>query len=256
VSSYITSIFTPKKGSPINSNSSASDSYEDEEDKAKFGSVSQLSYGSNSASPTDETRLLSPTAKKTATRDARIRKVGKVAQKVTKGLASFALGHVAPGAGGAFSVPALVSTLAHQENLKLLIGEDCVAGQKEICQGMLAYVLNQKDRALGDAVLKCTPILGTLATVMEKFHWLDKALAGSAGEQRMAQAKKLVDHAKECHVALAIYAEVVCKDSTKAKNWEKALKDIEENSEAWGASDEDPKNPAAEKLAGKLKPTK
>ena len=88
MSSYFTSLFTPKKGIPVNPNSTASDQYEDEEDKAKFGGESQLSYGSSSASPSDKTKLLSQTAKKTATTDARIKKVGKAAQKVTKALAS------------------------------------------------------------------------------------------------------------------------------------------------------------------------
>jgi hypothetical protein len=254
-SDFLKSLFAkdPKKSIPLNPNSKNSDEY-DEEDKAKAGSSSSLSYGSSSSSSTENTKLLSPTGRKTAIKEERIKMVGRAGQALTKILASYALGHVAPGAGGVFNVPAVLSTMEHDEHLKLLLEEPCDTGEREICQGMLAYVLTQKDRKLGDAVIKCTPVLGTLTSVMEKFHWLDKKKKGGAGKERLAQATLLVEHARECHVALAIYAEVVCKDSTKSEAWKAALNDIEENSEFFGASDQDPVNPAANKLARKLKP--
>jgi hypothetical protein len=88
---------------------------------------------------------------------------------------------------------------------------------------------------------------------MDKGHALDKKIAGGAGDDRFAQARLLVDHAKVCHVALALYAELVYGDLTKSDNFKKALKDVDNDLE-WGASEEEPVETAVNKVGARLKP--
>ena len=64
----------------------------------------------------------------------------------------------------------------------------------------------------------------------------------------------LIEHAKECNIAKAIYAEVVCSGGLISKDaLTAAMIDIE-NDEQWGRSDEDPSHRARDKAMENLKP--
>ena len=166
---------------------------------------------------------------------------------------STAASHFVPGIGGALNVPGALSTASHIASIKPLLDEPCDTGQSDLCQGIVVYVLNQKDRKLSNALVKTIPGIGTAATVTDKAHALDKKVAGQAGEDRLAQARLLVEHARVCHVALALYAELVYGDLTETKNFKKALHDVDNDLE-WGQSDEDPVEVAVNKVGSKLKP--
>lgn len=244
---------TKTKSIPLNPNSTSSDEYdEDEEPSQRRPSVSSSRSGEGSS---DKSRLLSRVSDNEALKKERINTVEKYSKKIAKVLASTALSHFAPGTGGVLNLGSVASTANHGANLQQLLDEECPANKPELCKGLLAYVLSQKNEKLGDAVLKCLPVVGTIMMVKDKFHWLDKKVAGVAGRDRLARAKLLVDHANKdkCHIALAIYAEVVCKDSTRKEAWESALRQLEEEPEIWERSDEEPINLAAKKLAGKMK---
>ena len=234
---------------PINPFGVDSDAYEEDE----TSSSSPLSSSSRRSSLSEP--LLSTNDRDKAVIKSRIALTGRVFAAVAKVLCSTAMSHFAPGTGGTLNISAAISTQQHAERLKELKELQCDVQKDEICKGLLAYVISQKDEAFADAIVKCTPVLGTIQAVLDKFHWLDKKLVGVAGETRNAQATLLVEHAKECQIALAIYAEVVCKDSTKKQAWQRAYDEVTTRDVVWGDSDQNPVFPAADSAARKTKPT-
>ncbi len=245
-----------KKSMPLNPTAVASDEWSpDDSSDSQTPSSSSSSAAPRNESSSLKTSLLPKSDKKLQKEEDRTEKAQRFAKSFAKVLASTALNHVAPGLGKATNLVSIVSTVDHIETLKPLFDEPCDVGAQTKCQGLVAYAIQQKDSKLVDAVLQCTPVLDTLKTAQNKIHGLLKKVSGEAGGERMAQARLLVDHAKECHVALAMYAELVYGSLGDKKAWAKALKDVTDKDVAWGLSDEDASEPAADKLAGKLTAT-
>jgi hypothetical protein len=245
-----------KKDMPLNPTAAASDEWSPD-----GSSNSNASASTSSSSPPGKESsslkagLLPKTEKQLQSKEDRTEKAQRFAKSFLKVLASTALNHVTPGLGKATNLISIVSTADHIQTLKPLFEEPCDVGDQTKCQGLVAYAIQQKDKKLVDAVLQVTPVLGTVKTVHNKIHGLLKNVSGEAGGDRLVQAKLLVDHAKECHVALALYAELVHGSLGDKKAWAKALEDVTDKDVVWGLSDENPSTPAANKAFGKLKAT-
>jgi hypothetical protein len=255
VSSFIVNLFSKakKKSVPLNPLGVASD--EATEDDFAPASSSTSSSSSPTAEPpfSASSSLLKPTGRKKATRELRLEKAKRYGMAFMKLATSTAVSHFATGTGGLLNVPGALSTASHIASIKPLLDEPCDNNESDVCKGIVVYVLHQKDRKLTNALIKTVPGIGTAESVMDKGHALDKKIAGGAGDDRFAQARLLVDHAKVCHVALALYAELVYGDLTKSDNFKKALKDVDNDLE-WGASEEEPVETAVNKVGARLKP--
>ena len=59
--------------------------------------------------------------------------------------------------GGLLNVPGILSTASHVANIQPLLDEVCEINQPQLCQGLVAYVLNRKDRKLDEALVKYAP---------------------------------------------------------------------------------------------------
>ena len=165
---------------------------------------------------------------------------------------STALSHVATGSGGIVNIPDAVSAGSHYAAIKQLLEEPCDVNKPDVCQGLVAFALHQKGQQFDDALMKILPLVGMGRTAKNKIHAIDKQIAGAAGKDRLAEARLLVEHAKECHVALALFAELVYGDLTKKSNFRKALR-VVDNDLQWGSSDEEPVEVAVSQLAPKMK---
>jgi hypothetical protein len=251
MSSWVVSAFskTQTKSMPLNPHTadSAGDSFKD------FESVFPSSNSSPSPQSSLTTGVLPQTGRKKAISEQRQEKARRYLGAFLKALGSEGLSHsVAPGIGGVVNLPTVAWTASHMANIEPLLEEVCDNNQPELCQGLVAYVLSQKGRKLNSALVKLSPGIGSLMTAYEKYHGIDKKIAGISGDDRFAQARALVDHAKVCHVSLAHYAELVCGDLTRKENFRKALQEVDNDLE-WGLSDEEPVEVAVNKVAGKLR---
>jgi len=256
MSAFILNLFSKNqtKSAPLIPTGPPSDDDSFDDFEPDFSQLSSSSSSSQAASASsNSSNLLKKTGRKKAVREQRLEKAKRYGMALMKFAGSTAASHFAPGVGGLSNIPGALSTASHIANIKPLFDEPCDTSQSDVCQGLVSYVLNQKDRKLNNALVKCTPGVGTASTVIDKGHALDKKIAGQAGDDRFAQARLLVDHAKVCHVALALYAELVYGDLTEKKNFKKALHDVDNDLE-WGLSDEDPVEVAVNKVSSKLKP--
>ncbi len=258
MSSFIVSLFSKaqKKSMPLNPHApdSEGDSFDDfQPDSSVLDPPVSSSSSSTSTQPPLTTGLLPKTGRSKAIREQRLEKAIRYGKAFMTFAASTGAAHFAPGSGGLVNVPGILTTASHVADIKPQLKESCDNAQPELCNGLVAYVLGQKDRQLTNALVKSTPLIGTAVAIHDKLHGIDKKVSGAAGEDRYAQARALVDHAKVCHVALAIYAELVYGDLTSKKNFRKALKDVDNDLE-WGLADEDPVEVAVNKVATKLKP--
>lgn len=256
MSSYIVRLFskTQTKSIPLNPLGVASDdpSFDDfESDTPPLTSSSSSSDAAQSFS--DSSRLLKKTGRKKAVREQRLEKAKRYGMAFMKFAGSTAASHFIPGSGGLSNIPGALSTASHIANIKPLLDEPCDSGQSDVCQGLVAYVLSQKDRKLDNALVKSIPYVGSAVAVNDKVHGIDKKIAGQAGGDRFAQARLLVEHAKVCHVSLALYAELVYGNLTEKENFKKALHDVDNDLE-WGESDEEPVEVAVNRVGSKLKP--
>jgi hypothetical protein len=256
MSSYIVSLFSkvPKKSLPLNPHAADSEGDSFDDFQPDFSVLnSPASSSSSSTEPSLTTGVLPKTGRRKAIREQRLGKAIRYGTAFMKFATSTAAGHFAPGSGGLLNVPGILSTASHMANVQPLLDEVCDINQPQLCQGLIAYVLSQKDRKLDDALLKSTPLLGSVVAAKDKLHGIDKSISGAGGEDRLAQARALVDHAKVCHVALALYAELVYGNLTSKENFRKALKDVDNDLE-WGLSDEEPVEVAVRKVTAKLRP--
>jgi hypothetical protein len=249
--SRITALFSNKqRGVPLNPTMQASDEYDGLEHSAS--SALGSSSASSSPLPTVKTSLLGKTDKQKSKKEQNIDKAKTYGKKFAKFLTSHALNLAAPHLGQVTNLYAAASSADHIESLKTLFDEPCDAGKQDACQGLVAFVIHQKRAKLADAICQATPGVSSVKSAHDKIQGLMNKVKGESTVDLNAQARLLVDHAKECHVALAIYAELVYGALGDKKAWANALKDVDDKDLAWGLSDEDPDEPAAEKLAKKL----
>ena len=215
-------------------------------------SLSSDSFSSSSPDLSSSTALLPKTGKKKAIWNQRLEKAKRYGTAFMKIATSTALSHVATGSGGIVNIPDAVSAGSHYAAIKQLLEEPCDVNKPDVCQGLVAFALHQKGQQFDDALMKILPLVGMGRTAKNKIHAIDKQIAGAAGKDRLAEARLLVEHAKECHVALALFAELVYGDLTKKSNFRKALR-VVDNDLQWGSSDEEPVEVAVSQLAPKMK---
>jgi hypothetical protein len=241
------------KGVPLNQNLISSDSYDD--DSSDLKSPPESSSSPRFEPESSSTPLLKRSDKSVAKAEKRRRTAGRYVQAAASFAASTVVSHFAPGAGGLFNLPGAGKKAASIARLQELRGQKCEGGDNNgICQTLITCVLERRNAGLGNSIWKMIPGAGILVGAQDKLHNADKRLAGTHEEGREELARLLIEHAKECDIAKAIYTEVLCSGGSFSKEaLVTAMIDIE-NDEQWGRSDEPPSHRARDKAMENLKP--
>lgn len=143
--------------------------------------------------------------------------------------ASLAISHAVPFLGGVLT-NLLKERAAAQcvTRLDALRHEDCPLKDKQPhCDGILAYTLCQKEAGKFKHEMEAIPLVSDVVAGTGILNWLRKRWKGTAGVQRAAQAKLLVEHARGgCWIAAAIFVEITCGNFTEKKNWNAGLEKL------------------------------
>lgn len=239
---------------PLIVNSASSDHDFDENDfksPAVNGPSPRFDAGNSSSSMS--TSLLGTSDRTATKRETLGRQAVSAAKSGLSTAVSTAVSHFAPGSGVVIDAAKAAQTGRSVSKLIGLLDLPCDAQKPDLCQGLVACVLTRKEERLKNTLLEMIPGVGTLVSVINKGHNVDKRIVGEQGEGREELARLIIDHAKECNVAVAIYAEVVCGDLSSKKAFKQAADDIHDD-EQWGASDKAPEYRARTKLKEQLKP--
>ncbi len=158
----------------------------------------------------------------------------------TKFVAGAAVDHLTVIGSVVLEIPGLYSTMQHIERLgKIENMVGCHCGEKESrlpkqhCKEvLLPYIRGQKKRKLDHKTIGVLPIAGSLQTVADAVHAVEKEVDGSLHTVREQRAKELMTACKEgCLMANAIGAELLGWFSDISSQTK--LQAYKEDSEGW-----------------------